>query len=197
MSDSKSGGSGRTGRGTATAAYIDLSPNPAYRGPVLSSYLAEELETVAGQYYDTGDAALAVSRAYNYKDDWDELRRANEAWVNGADSTSKDRIYGLLSNQYGEARTLSLFDFYQSALRQKKTGQTFMGWLNTPQTFYRAGGISQPFMSFSTNEAFARRDSGFGQTGQINRVRLAPSELLGTAQNGGTEVYIEPDAVGL
>jgi len=108
-------------------------------------------------------------------------------WTHGADQEAKPEIYEALSSN-AELRTLTLYNEWNNSSSQ----DSFLTWLDKPQTLYRVGGRSPYFMSFSSRLASAQSES---KEVRIWTVDLSPRQWLGSGLTGKGEVFIPEEAI--
>ena len=122
--------------------------------------------------------------------DMQHYRRNLREWTQGADPEAKSNIVGILEMNPA-ARTASLYHDYVG----QESEQPFSEWLETPQDYYRGGGDSPDFMSFTPSARAARDASGEGESAVLQHIKMAPKDLLGSGMTGAGEVFISSDAL--
>jgi hypothetical protein len=152
-----------------------------YKPPKLDTHVVDQLEEL-GQW-----DAVGAATELGWEVDIRNFMRVNDRWVRGAETEVKEDIYFLLRNN-PKVRALTLYEEWSSS----GSNLLFKDWLEQPKTFYRGGGRSYPFMSFSSSESVAHDASG-GE--DVWTVTTPPKNLLGGGMTGAGEVYIDTEAI--
>ena len=152
-----------------------------YRPPRLDEALVGELDEIGK--WEVSSAAEELGHSATMK----AYTKANNRWTQGAEQEAKHDIHGWLRND-PKVRTLSLYEDWSNS----KGDQSFSKWLDTPDVFWRGGGFSSPFMSFTRSKSVAVDASG-GQGAWW--VKMKPNQLLGSGMTGAGEVYIARGAI--
>ena len=172
-------GTGSPGDGTGGTSPGVI--NEDYQPPRLNEALVGDLDALGKWEVHSAAEEMghgATMRAYS---------KVNNRWTQGAEQEAKVEIHGWLRDN-PTVRTFSLYEDWSNS----KGDQSFGKWLDTPEVFWRGGGKSYPFMSFTRSKSAARDASG-GE--QVWWVKMKPSQLLGSGMTGAGEVYISTRAI--
>lgn len=170
------------GRASSEAVSNAARLNNYYEAPDLDEDLVKQLQEIGPWEPTSAAEELGITT-------WNTFSKDTRRWVQGAEQEAKEDISQWL-HQDPQLRTLSLYGIWSSAAN-KGDDSTFEQWLDTPQTLYRGGRISYPFMSFAFNDRVARDASGSQSVWQVT---ATPRQWLGASQSGAGEVWIETEA---